>query len=70
MRAFAVAADGDITDPTASEFWPSLRANGNRDLHSVVLINSPGGKVVGSMEFGRVLRKIGALAIVARPVVD
>ena len=68
--ALAVAADGDITDSTASEFLAFVRANGNRDLHSVVLINSPGGKVVGSMEFGRVLRKIGALAIVARPVVD
>ena len=68
--AQAVAADGDITDSTAGEFLSFIRSHSSRDLHSVVLINSPGGKVVGSMEFGRVLRKIGALAIVARPVVD
>lgn len=64
----AVAAEGDITDSTAENFIAFVQANPRRDLHSVVLLNSPGGKVLGSMEFGRVLRRIGALAIVARAV--
>jgi hypothetical protein len=65
--AMAIAADGDITDSTAGEFLDFIRSNSrSRDLHSVVLINSPGGKVVGSMDLGRVFRKIGALTIVAR----
>ena len=67
--AMAISADGDITDSTAQEFLDFVRANsGTHNLHSVVLINSPGGKVVGSMDLGRVFRKIGALTIVARAV--
>ncbi|MDE2364972.1 MAG: hypothetical protein KGM42_20020 [Hyphomicrobiales bacterium] len=69
--AMAIAADGDITDSTAAEFVAFVKENaGRQNLHSVVLLNSPGGKVVGAMDFGRVLRRIGALAIVARAMED
>ncbi|MGP0057718.1 MAG: hypothetical protein ACLPID_00315, partial [Beijerinckiaceae bacterium] len=35
-------------------------------VRSVVLLNSPGGRVVASMQLGAAMRKVGALAIVAR----
>ncbi len=69
--AMAIVADGEITDATPDEFLDFVRANAqSRNLHSVVLLNSPGGKVVASMALGRVFRKVGALTIVARAGVD
>ena len=45
--AMAIAADGEITDATPDAFLDFVRANARAgDLRSVVLLNSPGGKVV------------------------
>lgn len=65
----AIVADGEITDSTPTDFLAFVRARvGAGDIRSIVLLNSPGGKVVASMELGRMFRKVGAAAIVARAV--
>ena len=67
----AIVADGEITDSTPDDFVAFVRANARAgDVRSVVLLNSPGGKVVASMELGRVFRKVGAATVVARAVAD
>ena len=64
-----ISAEGEITDRTPSEFLGFLRRNsGSTNLHAVLFIHSPGGKVFASMEFGKILRRIGAAAVVARVV--
>ena len=60
-----ITATGQITQETPSEFLDFLERNGGRDMHAVVFLNSPGGRVVASMEFGTLLRRIGAAAVVA-----
>ena len=37
------------------------------NLHGIVLLDSPGGKVVASMELGQAIRRLGMAVIVARP---
>lgn len=67
----AIVADGEISDSTPDDFVAFVRAHARgRDVRSVVLLNSPGGKVVASMELGRVFRKVGAATVVARAVSD
>jgi hypothetical protein len=62
-----IAADGEITNSTPNEFVAFLlRTFRDPRVRSVVLLNSPGGHVVASMQLGLALRKVGALAIVAR----
>jgi hypothetical protein len=61
-----IVAEGQITNSTPDEFVEFLRENvGDRDLRTVVLLNSQGGYVVASMELGRVFRRIGAATVVA-----
>jgi hypothetical protein len=61
-----IAASGQITETTPSEFMSFLQENyGSRNLHAVVFLDSPGGRVLASMEFGTLLRQIGASAVVA-----
>ena len=61
-----VVADGVIEPDTPEEFVDFARqvAHAPR-LRAVMLINSPGGNVVASMEFGAKLRQLGMAAIVA-----
>ncbi len=62
-----IAAEGEITNQTPDAFISFVRNNvGRTNLHAIVFLDSPGGKVVASMELGRVLRQIGAAAIVGR----
>ncbi len=62
-----VAAEGEIVEETPDAFASFLRSHvGGGRLHSILLIDSPGGKVVASMELGQVLRKLGMAVIVAR----
>ncbi len=62
-----IAATGRITAATSSRFLDFIRQNRDRgDLHAVVFIDSPGGSVVGAMDFGTMLRRVGAAAVVAR----
>lgn len=62
---FVIAATGQITEETPGEFKSFLQENeGARGLHAVVFLDSPGGRVMASMEFGTLLRQIGAAAVV------
>jgi hypothetical protein len=61
-----VIADGVIEPDTPDEFLNFAREAARApNLKSVMLINSPGGNVVASMEFGAKLRQLGMAAIVA-----
>jgi hypothetical protein len=61
-----VVADGVIEPDTPQAFVDFARqAARASNLKSVMLINSPGGNVVASMEFGASLRQLGMSAIVA-----
>lgn len=62
---FVIAATGQITEATPGEFMSFLQENeASRGMHAVVFLDSPGGRVIASMEFGTLLRKIGAAAVV------
>ena len=63
----AIAAEGEITERTPDAFLKFVTDNvRGRNLHSIVLFHSPGGRVIASMRLGMALRQIGAAAIVAR----
>ena len=62
-----ISATGQITRSTPTDFVGFLERNGE-GRRPVVFINSPGGSVLASMELGKVLRAVGAEAIVARVV--
>jgi hypothetical protein len=64
--AQVIAADGEIIDSTPGQFLAFVRGNLQGNVRSVVFLNSPGGKVVASMELGRVFRQLGVAAVVAR----
>ena len=71
--ADVISAEGEIDNDTADRLVSFLSANlKDRDLRPVVLLQSPGGTVVGSMQLGTVFRNIGAAVIVAsaRPYGD
>ncbi len=62
-----IAAEGEITNETPYDFVSFVENNvGRGDLHAIVFLDSPGGKVLASMELGKVLRRLGAAAIVGR----
>ena len=65
-----IAATGQITQSTPERFLAFVESHSKGDLHAVVFLDSPGGRVVASMEFGTLLRKIGAAAVVARVYPD
>ncbi len=60
-----IAATGQITENTPGEFLSFLQRNSDT-RRPVVFLDSPGGRVLASMEFGALLRKVGAEAVVAR----
>ena len=63
-----IAAQGEIGDTTPEAFLGFVQEQvGQNNLHGIVLLDSPGGKVVASMEFGRAIRRLGMAVIVARP---
>ncbi len=64
--AEVIAAEGEIDNDTADRFVSFLSEHlQDRDLRPVVLLQSPGGTVVGAMQLGLVFRRIGAAVIVA-----
>ena len=66
-----ISATGQITQATPSRFLDFIQQNFDRqNLHAVVFLDSPGGRVLASMEFGMLLRKVGAAAVVARVLPD
>ncbi|MDO9442945.1 MAG: hypothetical protein Q7T73_18840 [Beijerinckiaceae bacterium] len=63
----AIAAEGEITERTPDAFIDFVATHvQSRNLRSIVLFHSPGGRVVASMRLGVALRKLGAAGIVAR----
>jgi hypothetical protein len=66
-----IAAQGEIGEATPDAFLNFVRENvGGGNLHGIVLLDSPGGKVVASMEFGQALRRLGMAVIIARPAAE
>ena len=62
-----ISARGQITDATPDRFIEFLDENpGVRAGRPVVFLDSPGGRVLASTEFGKVLRQVGAAVVVAR----
>jgi hypothetical protein len=62
-----IVAEGVIEEDTPETFISFLASAADAtDLKDVVVINSPGGRVVASMRFGAALRKLRAAVIVAR----
>ena len=65
----AIAATGQITQNTAGRFVSFLQSQGGAS-NTTVFLNSPGGSVLGSMEFGTLLRHLGATAVVGQIASD
>jgi hypothetical protein len=62
-----IVAQGAIAEDTPQAFVGFLRTVADQPgLRDVVVIDSPGGRVVASMRLGAALRKLGAAVIVAR----
>jgi hypothetical protein len=62
-----VAAEGEIVEETPDELIAFLRDHiRSGRVRSILLLDSPGGKVVASMQLGHALRKLGMAVIVAR----
>ena len=60
-------ATGQITEATPQAFLAFARQQIQKPgLINVLLIHSPGGSVRSSMTFGRVIRKLGTVVVVAR----
>ena len=69
LSAEVISATGEITNSSADEFLAFLNEHvQDQQLRPVILIHSPGGTVVGSMQLGMMFRKLGAAVIVARTV--
>jgi len=63
-----IAAEGEISDATPDAFRGFIADHASAGtIHSIVLLNSYGGKVVAAMELGKIFRQIGAAVIVAAP---
>ena len=61
-----IVAEGQIDNDTADRFVAFLADHlQDHDLRPLVLIESPGGTVLGAMQLGTVFRQIGAVVIVA-----
>ena len=66
-----VAARGEIGDNTAEALLDFLGENlQSGAVRGILLLDSPGGKVMASMELGQTLRRLGMAVIVARPTAD
>jgi hypothetical protein len=60
-----IIADGFIESDTPLAFVDFLKsASSDANLRHIVYLNSPGGDVVASMEFGRILRDLRMAAVV------
>jgi hypothetical protein len=66
-----VAARGEISDSTAEDLLGFLGDHLHSGaVRSILLLDSPGGKVMASMELGQMLRRLGMAVIIARPTAD
>jgi hypothetical protein len=62
-----IAAEGQISDQTPGLFRAFVAEHYSRaNLHSIVLLDSYGGKVLAAMELGKIFRQVGAAVVVAQ----
>ncbi len=62
-----IGAEGEIKNDMPAKFMDFVAANiDDSRVRSIVFLHSPGGAVDASMRLGRMFRKTGVLAIVAR----
>ena len=67
IRADVISAEGEINNDTGDAFNAFIQQHaGDPDFRPLVLLNSPGGTVVGAMKLGLLFRQIGASVLVAR----
>ena len=67
VRADVISAQGEIGNDTAEAFSGFVQQHaGDADFRPLVVLNSPGGTVVGAMKLGLLFRQIGATVLVAR----
>ena len=67
VRADVISAQGEITNDTADAFKAFVQQHASDpDFRPLVLLNSPGGTVVGAMKLGLMLRQFGSSVLVAR----
>ena len=65
--ALVIGAEGEIRNDTPKQFLEFVAANlDDPRVRSIVFLHSPGGGVDASMRLGRIFRKTGVLAVVAR----
>ena len=65
--AQVIGAEGEIRNDTPKKFLEFVAANlDDTRVRSIVFLHSPGGGVDASMQLGRMFRKTGVLAVVAR----
>lgn len=63
-----IAASGEIDEGSAENFLRFVHENVQfGTVRGILLLNSPGGRVVAAMELGQTIRKLGMAVIVARP---
>jgi len=63
-----ISAQGEISEGSAEDFLRFAKDNvGSGELHGIVLLDSPGGRVAASMELGQTIRSLGMAVIIARP---
>ncbi len=66
-----IAVQGEINDDTPDAFLNFVSENvDGGNMRGVVLLDSPGGKVVASMELGKAIRRLGMAVVVARPAAE
>lgn len=62
-----ITAEGEIDGDSVEQFVRFLKAHiRDRGLHAMVLLNSPGGSVEGSIKLGLVMRRLHIATVVAR----
>lgn len=66
-----IFANGQITAESPNEFYQFVATTPGIDkVRNAVMINSPGGQVVGALMLGLVWKQLNMVTYVARPIVD
>lgn len=62
-----ISGQGEITEETSDRFLQFASANVQSSrTRNVLFLDSPGGNVVGSLQLGKVLRRLGTAVVIAR----
>lgn len=62
-----ISGQGEITEETPDRFLQFAAANvQSAHTRNVLFLDSPGGNVVGSLQLGKVLRRLGTAVVIAR----